>query len=294
MKKICTLLFSSLIILSSAYAQIPNPSFENWTSYTGGEYPTFWATSDSAYVAFGGGHSAVRELTDICDLINSVKLTSVSVLGNQGPGVATNGKITGISTITGGSPYTVRPLQFTGCYKYIPAASDSGRIFALLTRWNGTARDTIALAAYAPHLQSTMTNFSIPFVYLDLVNIPDTILIVLSSGQGVNQTTAGSVLTVDNVSTSGAVGLHENTLIKNINIFPQPAQDVLNIQVELNQNVSMLYEVADITGRKILSGKMNSTSERIDISTMSRGNYFIALRNEDGAILYTSKFIMTK
>jgi hypothetical protein len=127
-----------------------------------------------------------------------------------------------------------------------------------------------------------------------LINSPDTILIVVASGQAVNQTTAGSYLIIDNISTSGTVGVHENSLIKNINIFPQPAQDVLNIQVELNQNISMTYEVADITGRKILSAKMNSTSERIDVSTLSKGNYFIALRNEDGAVLYTSKFIISK
>src|SRR5437867_469511 len=116
MKKIFTLFAISLSLFSTAYSQIPNPSFETWTPYPSGEYPTFWATSDSAYVALGGAHSAVRELTDICNLSYSVKLTSVSVLGNQGPGVATNGKITGISTITGGSPFTARPLQFTGCY----------------------------------------------------------------------------------------------------------------------------------------------------------------------------------
>src|SRR5205085_10847541 len=100
-------LFVTLIAFANAYSQIPNPSFENWTPYTSGEYPTSWFTTDSTYLAYGAtAHSAVRELTDVCNLSYSVKLTSVLVSIAVGPGVATNGKITGISTITGGSPFT--------------------------------------------------------------------------------------------------------------------------------------------------------------------------------------------
>jgi hypothetical protein len=120
--------------------------------------------------------------------------------------------------------------------------------------------------------------------------------VLLATEQGVNATTtSGSQMIVDNLHFVGVViGIDENSLIKDIHVFPQPAQNELNIQVELNQNISLKYEIADITGRKIISGKMASTNEKVDISILSRGNYFIALRNDENAVLYTSKFIVSK
>src|SRR5690242_3660909 len=139
MKKIFTLL-TCLAIFSGAYSQIPNPSFETWQPYSGtnifsapfsGEYPTGWQTSDSTYQYYSGPRSAVKEATDICDASFSIKLTSVTALSNTGPGVATNGKITGLATISGGTPFTAMPGQFNGCYKYVPTGVDSGRISAV-------------------------------------------------------------------------------------------------------------------------------------------------------------------
>src|SRR4051812_21788800 len=121
MKKISTLILFLFTTTLIAVAQnpIPNPSFENWRTYTGtygsGDVPTGWQTSDSAYInaSFGtSGHSAVKEATVNCNLLYSIKLTTITGLGLIGPGVATNGTITGISTVAGGSPDTVRHAQF--------------------------------------------------------------------------------------------------------------------------------------------------------------------------------------
>src|ERR1051326_2727253 len=138
MKKLFTLVIT-LAAFAGAYAQIPNPSYELWTTYSLGEYPTYWNTSDSAYQSIGGGHSAIRETVDKCDGNNALRLTSISVfVTNLLPGVATNGKLVSPTLITGGSPFTARPLNFNGCYKYVPTGADTGRVTALLSRWNGT------------------------------------------------------------------------------------------------------------------------------------------------------------
>jgi hypothetical protein len=302
MKKIFTQLFIACLVSSGAFAQLTNTSFETWQNYSGvnifsapfsGEYPTGWQTTDSIVQYGTGPHTAVRELTDICNGSNSVKLTSGSALGNLVPGALTNGKITGPATITGGSPYTLRTAFLNGCYKYVPTGTDTGRVTALLSKWNGLTRDTIAFAYDAPSSVPTMIPFQIPFVYRS-ANSPDTLLIMFASGRGVGATTAGSYMVVDNVSLSGTVGVNENVLVKNIHIFPQPAQNELNISVELSQNTSMTYEVADITGKRIITGKMETSSTKIDISSLSRGNYFIALHDETGAVLYTSRFSVAK
>src|SRR5690242_19336924 len=134
MKKISllTFLFLAGIVKSFGQGPIPNPSFEQWHTYTGScsapnKIPDYWQTSDSAFCGISGGtsgHSAQQELVNKCDSNFAIKLTTVSVLGNIGPGVATNGTITGINTVGGGTTDTARSTNFTGCYMYVPAGGD--------------------------------------------------------------------------------------------------------------------------------------------------------------------------
>src|SRR5258708_37283084 len=125
MKKISLLTFLlSMGIFNSFSQAIPNPSFETWRSYSGvnifsasfsGMIPVSWQTTDSIYQYAAGGHSAVQNLVDKCDGNYSIQLETTSALGNVGPGAATNGIITGssLSSITGGSPTTVRSAKLT-------------------------------------------------------------------------------------------------------------------------------------------------------------------------------------
>jgi hypothetical protein len=303
MNKIHTLLTISLFVFYNASAQIPNASFENWTPFSStcatGEYPTGWQTTDSLSQCLAAGNSAIRNGgPEKCDMLYSIKLTSVNVPFPpvKGPGVATNGTLTPQATVAGGSPDTARSAQFSGCYKYTPVANDTGYITAVLFRWNGTSRDTIASTKLMLlDTNATMVSFSSNFVYKDWANQPDTILITLQSSPALNNAQPGSTLFVDSLGLSGYVGFDERaSVIIDINIYPQPAQNELNIQVELYRNIALTYEIADITGRKILSGKMESMNQKVDISSLNRGNYFVALRNEQGTILHTSKLLVSK
>jgi len=305
MKKISllTLLFLAGILNSFGQNPIPNPSFENWTTYisTGGcpsgpyQIPNYWQTSDSAYCAasFGSsGHSAVQELVDKCDLNYAIKLTTISALGNIGPGVATNGTITGISSVGGGSTDTLRSSNFTGCYVYLPASNDTGFISAVLLKWNFALvkRDTIALARMLlTSSVSSVTNFSIPFVYQILNTNPDTILVVLASSQGFNHGVAGSILKVDNLNVSGINGIEGNSVLKNVEVFPSPASSELNINITYSNFKKTLYNLSDATGRIVMSGTMSSTKEKLNTSSLSNGIYMLTLHDDAGEKLYSTK-----
>ena len=292
MKKIYTQLSLLIFICGTVYAQLPNPSFETWTTDVNGNHPISWLTSDQTSMTYASVHSAEQEGIVKCDSLFSIKLTSFTFfVTNYAPGVATNGVITSATSVAGGSPYTLRSAKFAGCYKYNPAGADSGKISAALSKWNGTTRDTVALATLITYASGGLVNFQLDFNYFSIAT-PDTILVLLASGQGVNQTVSGSSLIVDNLHFIGIIGIDENSIIQDVNIYPQPAQDVLNVHLELNQHISLKYEIADITGRKILSGKLDS--EKIDISNLSRGNYVIKLHNEEGAVLHSSQFVVSK
>jgi hypothetical protein len=70
-----------------------------------------------------------------------------------------------------------------------------------------------------------------------------------------------------------------------IEIYPNPSSDVLNIV----NSQGAEYEVLDITGRILQTGKIMNSVEKIDITKFSDGNLFLKMYNEDK--VYTTKFV---
>jgi hypothetical protein len=62
-------------------------------------------------------------------------------------------------------------------------------------------------------------------------------------------------------------------------IYPNPAKDFIAIKNEKTENLS--YQIFDISGKLILSGKSKS-NEKIDIQTLEKGNYFLQIQNGNG------------
>ncbi|MCO6501162.1 MAG: T9SS type A sorting domain-containing protein [Vicingus serpentipes] len=76
---------------------------------------------------------------------------------------------------------------------------------------------------------------------------------------------------------------------KEINIYPNPAQNTIHISgVYNNNNIgNKEVKIIDVLGKTIYSSIINSTNYQIDVSELSRGVYFIQL-NDNKLI---SKFI---
>ena len=62
-------------------------------------------------------------------------------------------------------------------------------------------------------------------------------------------------------------------------VYPNPAKDFIAIKNEKTEDLS--YQIFDISGKLILSGKSKS-NEKIDIQTLEKGNYFLQIQNESG------------
>jgi hypothetical protein len=93
------------------------------------------------------------------------------------------------ATIHLGKPYTLRPQRFQGSYKYSPVGSDSAMVQIVLSRFNAGAgkRDTIAFdKIIIKNAVSSFTQLDFPLTYKDLVNSPDTLILVISASAGVN------------------------------------------------------------------------------------------------------------
>jgi aminopeptidase N len=75
--------------------------------------------------------------------------------------------------------------------------------------------------------------------------------------------------------------LEDNTL-SNIEINPNPFEDILNI---MNMsNLDFDFTIQDIAGRIIKNGKLSNTQESIELNNLMSGMYFIKLQSETGNI----------
>jgi Secretion system C-terminal sorting domain/Ig-like domain CHU_C associated len=200
MKKTYLIISALFSIATSSFAQldsIRNANFDRWTS---GE-PDMWGTSNSLNPSFAGG---VTQATggDILGS-NTIVLTTKTIPGiGAKAGVAVSNGTVALAgskvAIGGGFPFRQHIVAVTGISKYISAGgTDAPSVSVVLTKWNGTKRDTIGVGQDAPS-SSTYTPFSVPIFYFGGAVAPDTAIIILTSS-GQTGAVAGSQFFVDSL-----------------------------------------------------------------------------------------------
>lgn len=79
----------------------------------------------------------------------------------------------------------------------------------------------------------------------------------------------------------------QDVFVKNgIKVYPNPVKEVLQIELQQQQYKDAAFNVTDITGKKIMSGVLNNTINKIHIGTISAGVYFLKIEG-----LGTMKFV---
>ena len=164
------------------------------------------------------------------------------------------------------------------------------------TSWSVTDSSGAIVASGARgSLPATATSYSRPFniiqgeCYEFTINDSENDGICCGFGQGnYNLTTdTGSQI----ISSTGNFGASQTTAfritstagideeIKDfINIYPNPSSGIFNVQSEIND---VTYSIYDLAGKLIESGKFDSRTTQIDISSVSKGLYFLNLSNGD-------------
>ena len=77
------------------------------------------------------------------------------------------------------------------------------------------------------------------------------------------------------------IGINESEEeIVSVNIYPNPVSEYVNIDFFNIQNLKQNnYQIIDINGQLILSSKIDSSNNRIDVSNLSSGLYFVKIYN---------------
>lgn len=263
MKKIYTL----VTIIAASFAAnaqtnlVDNGSFENWTTGT----PDSW----SIVIPANGG-TVVEETTDVHHLTKSAKITAPAGTGNV------QLKLTDFA-VTAGTEYT-----FSYWYK---DESDNARI----RHW-GVWRDNVGNA----EVPVTGTNDMKPD-YMPNTTGWQEITFTVTPPVGTThlrldfrtykETGDSGEIFLDHIRLfEGTVSVKENN-IEGLSIFPNPADEVLNITS--NSNLEKNVQLFDLTGKKVLNVTTVST---VNVSTLKAGIYVAKIT--EGGKTATSKVII--
>lgn len=105
-----------------------------------------------------------------------------------------------------------------------------------------------------------------------------------SNASRINNSNVSATLTGGSTSLTvvkNAVGINENNLEHNIQLFPNPASHVITLQSTEHSIVS--YSIFDVVGREISNGEFVN-SKTIDISEYANGTYVIRFESEGTSV----------
>jgi len=311
MKKI---LLSLLVSGASVYAfaqptwdfDSPSPA---WNGVGPNEQPNGWVSGNVLVSPFFPGNTqSVFKATapDVHGGTYAMKIVTVDLVTNPDPsmipdpiGFAATGAIVGTALKTG-FPYTARPLSAGFWYKYAPTGTDTASFFMYLSKWNTItlSKDTIAWGYWETSATvSAYTLTTVTLTYLSTTLFPDSAGILFSAtGPGCLACgNVGSTLWVDDVFFSGWSGINEPSSSNGVIVFPNPANDYVNIIADVNDASSII--AYDATGRMVssavLNQAMNGTNRRsgvINTSSLSSGLYSYSILDKNGSSLKNGKF----
>ncbi|MEN9394505.1 MAG: hypothetical protein RL362_726, partial [Bacteroidota bacterium] len=90
---------------------------------------------------------------------------------------------------------------------------------------------------------------------------------------------------LDNINVSGTVSVNEFAKQNTMVVYPNPAGEVLNVQLPLNGQVYSTAQVLDLSGRVVMTQAINGMSNiQINTSVLPAGMYVIQVRGEGGVM----------
>lgn len=86
-------------------------------------------------------------------------------------------------------------------------------------------------------------------------------------------------------------------LVKDFNIYPNPTDDLVNVEVELKDGAAYTIEMLDLSGRVIYSSvissqEFNNATYQINTSSFENGIYFVNVTEGDHRM--TKRLIITR
>lgn len=283
---------------------VPNGDLEAWTVVSGNDEPsggmlkslneiTQWpggapATCFKETVAPHGGAAAAKVVS------KNIQSLNIFVPGVLGTVKAILNPPSAVLAI----PFTAKPEGIKAWIKYEPVQGDSAEIFSYLMKTTGGVRETLATANKV--FTQGVPNWELQeltYTYSNTSVAPDSISLMFVSSAGYNfdnlllcQGKINSTLYVDDVSLTYPMGVEEVFFNgEEINVYPNPAENLVNISVSQAINNGVL-SVTDMNGREVMAQTVSGTTFSVDASSLKAGNYVVVLK-QDNSILGRKTFV---
>jgi hypothetical protein len=293
--KYSLIVFLFFVSFLCAFSQ-PNGGFEDWEQEYGNDSPVGWQTPNFL-CAFPFNPVSATKASGIDKHSGNyaLKLKSVHLVTNPAPnllddtiGAAFTGSINLAPLyLKHGYPYNARPQILNVWYKYIPLGEDQGTAGALLTKWNGVKRDTIAIADSVLGYNPTFSLLQLQFNYFS-EELPDSAVVLLASSRYDDRARVNSTLFVDDVEFSGWVAINDDERKNIISLYPNPAKDELHFKTNVQENVKV--NIIDATGKRITTLVVNGGEATVDTRNYCSGIYFYEVMNEKNGVITREKF----
>jgi hypothetical protein len=94
-----------------------------------------------------------------------------------------------------------------------------------------------------------------------------------------------SDMALDAINISGSTGLTSNQILTGVNVHPNPGNGLYQLEVNTTGSEDITYEVIDLSGRVISTGKVNGTNgyykAMVDLQTAANGMYTLSIKKGD-------------
>lgn len=269
------MLFSALLVLTQARAQVVNGNFETWEGTGTAMIPTGWEL-------LPGGIGWSRE----SDAHTGSYALKVSVWYYY-----TDTKVEQWAAIS------YRPSALNGWYKYTEntiknqttglTTDDTAFATVYLTKWNTVTMmtDTVGRGQISLLGTATYTSFSCPITYSSAA-IPDTVVVSMdpsmmrNGGNYFSPTSSGynSFLTIDDISLAGPVTdvtQIQHTILK---IWPNPTDGQLVFF--MTQIVEGDIIVSDMAGRIVAEQPLTQGYNYVELTGVCPGTYVVSVNDK--------------
>ena len=275
-----------------AWAQInplPNPDLENW-HFTPDTLPDGWTASNDNF--------GIAQTSDAQHGNLAIELWTWYFYSSMG---IVNGNylfVNPYSWTSAGTPDTIWPTKLTGFYKLIGMpAGDSAVAAVCLKRWNNLANKIDTLGLYYSVLPpvSSYTYFEviIPLQTPPVQSMDSAAVFIYNSsmrfrglsGHFCDSASGGNCayLFADNLNLGITTSVTE-TKQNLLNIFPNPVDKELHLNLKSTDAHSKLYVIRDFTGNVIHTGKLANGSDQINVLNLSNGFYWIEAETQSGRL----------
>ena len=87
---------------------------------------------------------------------------------------------------------------------------------------------------------------------------------------------------------------NNSSIINRLEIYPNPASENLNINIQSKQNANAQLRIFDVSGKEMFINDIKITKgetlQKIDVSKFAKGIYVIQLTDADGSVI--GKFVV--